>query len=136
MKRTIRKDGYVSIWHEGKQMLEHRYLAEKFIPNPENKPCVNHIDGNRSNNNLDNLEWVNYSENHKHSYKVLGRKPSGRAMMLKNGEIKGEKCWNSKLTMKDVLEIRNSKLSGIELSNIYNVSRSLISGIKNNKRWN
>ena len=135
MKKTIRKDGYISVYYNGEQYLEHRRLAELFIPNPENKPCVNHVDGNRSNNNIDNLEWVTYSENHKHAHRVLGRNLSGNAVKMINGELSGENAWNSKLTKKDIEEIRNSNLTGVELSNKYNVSRSLISGIKNNKRW-
>ena len=55
----------------------HVLVAKTFIPNPENKPQVNHINGVRGDNRVENLEWVTQSENQLHSFRVLGRKPTG-----------------------------------------------------------
>lgn len=68
-KITTRKDGYQVFTLKGKSTYVHRYLAEKLIPNPEKKCCVNHIDGNPSNNDISNLEWVTYLENAEHARK-------------------------------------------------------------------
>lgn len=61
------KNGYLhlSLCKNGvvKQFTVHRLIATAFVPNPENKPCVDHIDCNRQNNRADNLLWVTYSEN-------------------------------------------------------------------------
>ncbi len=64
----INKDnGYptVDLYKDNKstKVTIHRLLAEAFIPNPENKPCIDHKDGNRQNNKLSNLRWATYSEN-------------------------------------------------------------------------
>lgn len=73
----------------------HRLVAEAFIPNPENKPQVNHKDGNPSNNNLSNLEWNTVSENVQHAFDTgLNFVPSG----IDNP--------NFKLTLEQVLYIK------------------------------
>jgi hypothetical protein len=65
---------YALGYHKNKSL--HRLIAEAFIPNPENKKTVNHKDGNRLNNNLDNLEWMTSSEQSTHKNKVLGTGPA------------------------------------------------------------
>lgn len=62
---------YVSISRDGKNynLRVHRLVAKAFIPNPNNKPQVNHIDGNKENNNINNLEWVTNQENQIHAWR-------------------------------------------------------------------
>lgn len=67
MLKPWKINGYnaVGLYRSGKRyvFLVHRLVAAAFIPNPENKPCIDHIDGNRANNHADNLRWVTVKEN-------------------------------------------------------------------------
>lgn len=78
----INKFGYVqyNLYKNKNRRHEfaHRLVAIHFIKNPKNKPCVNHKNGIKADNRLENLEWTTYSENNLHSYRILSRaKPVG-----------------------------------------------------------
>ena len=79
LKGSYNQQGYktYSFIKDGKVYTKtlHRLLMETFIPNPNNLPCINHIDGNIQNNSLDNLEWCTYGHNEKEAYR-LGLKQS------------------------------------------------------------
>lgn len=69
IKLLTDKDGYHYMIVKKKAYRVNRLVAQAYIPNVNNKPFVNHIDLNRINNNVDNLEWVTHRENIQHSYK-------------------------------------------------------------------
>lgn len=71
----------ICIDNECKRYLIHRLKAQTYIPNPDNKETVNHDDGDTLNNDLDNLSWMTYSENHKHAYEVLGRVNANKGLL-------------------------------------------------------
>lgn len=87
----------VDMRKDGKRFIKcvHRLVAETFIPNMNNKTQVNHIDGNKENNCVDNLEWVTCSENQYHAFEI-GLKPKNFNHPF------------SKFTKEDILYIRNN----------------------------
>lgn len=110
-KTYINKAGYeqvcVSLGSRDKKKIFriHRAVAETFIPNIENKREVNHIDGNKKNNCVLNLEWSTGSENMKHASKANLLHPRS-----------GTDHWSSKLSVEDVIYIRENYISG---DNVY-----------------
>lgn len=87
---TLSKNGITS------RFMVHRLVAITFIDNTENKPCVNHINGVKTDNDYFNLEWCTYSENEQHSYNVLKKVNANRklsnddVLYIKNNTIKGK----------------------------------------------
>ena len=78
--RVVSKNGYQQITLDNSQLLVHRLVAQAFIPNPNNLPCVNHKDENPGNNDVRNLEWCTYKYNSnygtnpsRHSKKMIDR---------------------------------------------------------------
>lgn len=135
LKTYTKPDGYlaVSLWDNNirgckkrKTFLVHRLVAETFIDNPENKPTVNHIDGNKLNNCVDNLEWATFHEQEVHSF----------ANGL-NYARKGEQANRAILTWEDVHYIRNNypEESVSNLSKKFNVAVPTIYAILYNQTW-
>lgn len=95
LKPRIINSGYhvISFWKDSKRYAKtvHRVIANEFIPNPMRKECVNHKNGVKTDNRIENLEWVTKQENSQHSYKVLGNKYSTPAK-----GIYGKYHWCSK----------------------------------------
>jgi DNA-binding CsgD family transcriptional regulator len=128
LKSTINSDGYMKVnlcnKFSRKTIKIHRLIAEYYIDNVNNYPQVNHINGIKTDNRVENLEWCTSSQNAKHAFiNKLRISPFG------------EKHSKAKLTESEVLEIRNSSLSQKELSILYNVEPNTISRIINRKRW-
>jgi hypothetical protein len=102
----------------------HRLIALTFIDNLHNKPQINHINGIKLDNRVDNLEWCTNGENGKHAFDNGLRIPQ-----------KGENRYNSKLKEFQVINIKKDNRSHRVIAKDYNVDHSLIGLIKRGKCW-
>lgn len=98
---------------EIKRYSTHRLVAETYIPNINNLPQINHKDGNRFNNSIENLEWCTSSYNIKHAFRVLGRKPSDGNQSKKVICIETNKVYNSMIDAKRQTGINNHSISKV-----------------------
>lgn len=143
LKPAQDKKGYMRVALSNNIKLKtfkiHRLVAEHFILNQENKPCVNHIDCNKTNNNVLNLEWCTYKENTAHAIKngifVFQTPEKSTNKNIKHGELNGF----SILKENQVIEIRKKykkrvytrKMLAIE----YGVTESCIKDVISKKSW-
>ena len=105
----------------------HNVLATLFVPNPNNKMCVNHKDGNPLNFDINNLEWVTFSENNKHAYDE-GVKPR----MV--GNLNGN-CNHTEKQIRQSVDLFKTGTSVREISKITGVSRNTIKNVLRGKSW-
>lgn len=125
ISKRIGKTGYylvnLCINHKCKTFSFHRLIAKLFIENPKNLPCVNHIDGNKLNNSLNNLEWVTFSENAKHAIKN-GLAIIRKGVLTKNGRF-------SEDDIKNIRKLSENNIPARKIAEKYNVSKSTIQQI-------
>lgn len=125
IRPAIKKDGYYGVRLKGrgnsKNVYIHRLVAIAFIPNPDHKQQVNHKNGDKLDNRVENLEWVTARENTIHAWE--------------HG-LHGHICRGlRRLSDDEVVEIRRSQETQRELARRYGVCQSTISSIKNRKRY-
>ena len=122
----INNNGYLSVKMAGKLESIHRLVGELFIPNPHNKKEINHIDGDKTNNKVENLEWNNPSENIQHKIHQLGK------------DHRGSKNGMAKLTLEDTEKIKLLYQAGYsqnKLGEMFGISQGKISNVVNGKSY-
>ena len=132
-KIQIHEDGYLCLLFCVNRIRYTKYIhilkAEAWIPNPLNLPEVNHIDGNKQNNELINLEWCTHIENLEHARRT--------GLINSDTQVRGIDVYGVKLTEQQVIEIRSlkGKLRGNKIAKIYGVDKSTIYDIFHNVTW-
>lgn len=130
----IDKDGYlrVKVWipelKKLKGLFVHRAIAKAFIPNPDNKPCVNHKDSNRRNNDISNLEWCTEEENYRHGYKY------GDILIGHFGE---NNCSNvhPETLIHSICSMLESGNSQAKIARDLGIKKSLVFDVKSKTTW-
>ncbi len=105
----------------------HRLIAQTYIPNPLGDPTINHIDGNKINNDISNLEWCTHLENVRHAFRIGLVNNTG----VNNGMSKLDD--NKVMEIKRLLSIGDKSQESIAKE--FNISRTIISKIKQKKYW-
>ena len=128
LKSGITKAGYrILSLRKGRSYYLHRLLAEAFIPNPKKLRCVNHLDGNKLNNNLKNLEWCSYRGNALHAFKIGLRKNKPRYgednSAHKVNELEVKKIISLKTKQKNLLE--TARKFGISISQVWSIQKRI-----------
>ncbi len=124
MKGCLGSQGYWTYHLVVKRELAHRIIAKTFIPNPYNLPLINHKDGNKLNNSIENLEWCTPKENIVHAAKTGLMK-----------WVRGEESSKAKLNNRKVLDIYHSSEKTTILSKKYKIDQSVIFDIKSGNSW-
>lgn len=98
---------WLSMYGKRHPILVHRLVAETFIENPDNSPCINHKNGVKTDNRIENLEWCSYSENIKHSHCIPGRKEISKPVIC----IELNQKFKSQAEASNVLRINRGSIS-------------------------
>lgn len=132
IRTRLDRYGYeiATLWVDGKQLTRkiHRLVAIAFIENPNNLETVNHIDGIKLNNNVNNLEWRSVADNHRHAFDVglhvVGEhRTAGRPVKLKEEDVH------------KIRELIKSGLGNTEIGRRFKVSCGCIYSIRIGKSW-
>lgn len=102
----------------------HRLIAETFIPNPDNKPQINHKDGDKSNNCIENLEWATQSENNFHATRILGHKRNTTKILERN---KQRRLFSDE----QVRIIRSKNLTRTQVRDLFGIDTDVVNDIRN-----